>query len=130
MASRGARSGGGGGNVQFDIIYDTLTFGILRLGSGLDEAVEQTLEGLAEEIQQAAQENAPWSDRTGDARAGLSAEVVHDGHDFTIELSHSVDYGQWLETIQSGRFAIIMPTLEQYSQKVFDAVGAERAGGG
>jgi hypothetical protein len=129
MASRGTRGGGGGG-ASFNIVYDTLTFGILRLGAGLDDEVESVLGGLAEEIQQAAQDNAPWADRTGDARAGLSAEVVHDGHDFTIELSHSVDYGQWLETIQSGRFAIIMPTLEQYSQKVFDAVGAERTGGG
>lgn len=85
------------------------------------------LEGLTREIEDAAQANAPWTDRTGDARAGLTCEVDKDGEDVILELFHTVDYGQWLETIQSGRFAIIMPTLEEYSDRIFQAVNAERS---
>lgn len=62
-----------------------------------------------------ARANAPWEDRTGDARAGLNVSVDSDGDSIVMQLFHTVDYGLWLEVIQSGRFAIIMPTLQDFS---------------
>lgn len=113
----------------FRIIFDTLTK-LLWLNT-VDPAprVVSTLEALAQEIQAAAQSDAPWSDRTGEARAGLEASVNREGDVVSIDLYHTVDYGQWLETIQSGRFAIIMPTLEAYADRVMEAVNAERKSG-
>jgi hypothetical protein len=55
---------------------------------------------------------APWQDRTGAARRGLYARVYDDGGEIVMEAGHSVSYGKWLELIQHGRFAVIMPTLE------------------
>jgi hypothetical protein len=56
--------------------------------------------------------NAPWSDRTGEARAGLDYSIDEAGADTTIYLFHSVSYGKWLEIRWNGRYAIILPTIE------------------
>jgi hypothetical protein len=112
------------------IVFDTLTPQILRLNADhLRSDVEDELEKQAGDIEEYARTNAPWADRTGEARNGLAAAVESQGDNVFLALSHSVDYGQWLETIQSGRFAIIMPTLEQFSGQVFSAVGAKSSGG-
>lgn len=112
----------------FFIIFDTLSRLIFGLGNPAVQVVS-TLEELAKEIEGSAQANAPWADRTGMARAGLTASVDRTGTEVTISLFHTVDYGEWLETIQSGRFAVIMPTLEEYSDRVMAAVNAERISG-
>lgn len=113
----------------FRIIADTLTVPIMRMNAdGLTHAVEDVLLTEAANMQDYAQQNAPWADRTGAAREGLTAEVDSDKGNVYVSLFHTVDYGQWLEVIQSGRFAIIMPTLEQFANEIFDRVGARRGG--
>ncbi|MGX9924108.1 hypothetical protein ACWIG4_30140 [Streptomyces sp. NPDC002248] len=88
-------------------------------------AVERTKHNWADtvldvgvEALEYAKANAPWEDRTGDARDGLDVDVDDSGNTIVLSLFHTVDYGQWLETIQNGRFAIIMPTLEIYGQEI------------
>jgi hypothetical protein len=113
----------------FRIIADTLTVPIMRLNAaGLGQRVQDELLTEAANMQDYAQQNAPWADRTGEARAGLTAEVDSDKGNVYVSLFHTVDYGQWLEVIQNGRFAIIMPTLEQFANEIFDRVGAKRSG--
>lgn len=92
------------------------------LGIALDEAtvlvVKEASDLLLEVAQRSleyAKSNAPWEDRTGDARRGLDVGVEADGAMLYMQLFHTVDYGLWLEIIQSGSFAIIMPTLQNYS---------------
>lgn len=70
------------------------------------------------ELEAIMKQNAPWVDRTGAARSGLKAEASEDGGIITMALSHSVDYGYWLEVIQNGRFAIVGPTLEQEARRI------------
>lgn len=114
-----ANSGG------FILATDTLTsLFASQIGGDLVDSVENTLEGFVEEVQEYAQANAPWADRTGEARASLEAEVTTEGDSVLLILSHGVDYGEWLETIQSGRYAIIMPTLEHFAGQIFAATGA------
>lgn len=85
-------------------------------------------EGGAAEVEAAARANAPWDDRTGDARMGLTAEVYDDGGVMVMELYHTVDYGEWLEVIQDGRFATIMPTLEAFGPRLIVAAGGAAVG--
>jgi hypothetical protein len=57
---------------------------------------------------------APWTDRTGNARSGLSAKVgwvPNVSH--SIHLFHRVFYGIFLETRWSGKYAIILPTIRR-----------------
>jgi hypothetical protein len=62
--------------------------------------------------------NAPWTDRTGNARAGLHANVnvINQGEAFELIVAHSVPYGIWLEVRFSGKYAIIQPTVDYIGQ--------------
>jgi HK97 gp10 family phage protein len=69
--------------------------------------------------------NAPWKDRTTNARNGLSATAQKSGSrilssTFAIILSHSVDYGIYLErgTRNMRARPIIEPTIKIYAPKV------------
>lgn len=110
----------------FFIMGDSLS----PLLAGIDvlEEAKVVLEDVANDVQAYAQGNAPWTDRTGDARAGLTADVFVDGDTAVLQLYHTVDYGLWLETIQGGAFAIIMPTLESFSQDILEKCSAVEVG--
>lgn len=66
-------------------------------------------------------QKAPWSDRTSNARNGLSAKAVKESKSvFSIILSHGVTYGVYLENGTRNMRArpIIMPTVREYAPKV------------
>ena len=67
--------------------------------------------------------NAPWTDRTGNARAGLNAKVEVGANKVAIVLAHSVPYGIWLEVRWGGKYAIIEPTIATFAPKFVEAVG-------
>lgn len=91
-------------------------------------AVVDVIWSEADNVLSYAQANAPWSDRTGSARDGLGVDVYEENGTVNLALYHSVDYGIWLETIQSGRFATIMPTLEALAPSIFKSVNADFTG--
>lgn len=62
--------------------------------------------------------NAVWADRTGAARAGLTARASQEDGVVTMTLEHGVDHGFWLEVIQNGRFAILGPTLDTHGRRL------------
>ena len=66
----------------------------------------------AAEAEQRAKVNAPWTDRTGDARKLLKGEVIDDGEVLGVRLMHRVEYGKQLETAHDGKYAILKPTIE------------------
>lgn len=59
-----------------------------------------------------ARSNAPWTDRTGNARNGLFSKAERDVPRYRIIVGHSVPYGIWLEVRFAGRYAIIRPTID------------------
>lgn len=109
---------------------DSMTDAIDSLSMGVTDKAREVFESAAGEILAYAQTNAPWDDRTGMAREGLITEVNEVDNEIYLVLAHTVDYGQWLETIQSGRFAIIMPTLEVYGYDVIHRAGGAVFGEG
>lgn len=117
----------GGG---FFITEDTLTGALEDAGPELLAEVEAHAVELAIKILDYAKINAPWQDRTGDARRLLDVDVSQDAEEIVIQLYHQVDYGLWLEVIESGQFAIIMPTLQHFAGEAFDMSGAGETGGG
>lgn len=72
----------------------------------------------AEEMEQYAKANAPWTDRTGDARERLHATVEETGPIGTIVLSHGVPYGLWLEISNGGRYSIIPQTIDVFGPQL------------
>lgn len=71
-------------------------------------------------------QNAPWTDRTGNARQGLystveppSPEQVQTMIELIISHGAAVDYSIFLELANAGRFAIISPTLDANAPRVW-----------
>lgn len=87
-------------------------------GPEWDQVGYEAFNDLANELASKAGDNAPWEDRTGDARAGLEAKADLVGGDLVLTLYHTVEYGLWLEVIQNGNFATIMPTLEREAPRI------------
>ena len=76
--------------------------------------------GIAAEVLRAAPEfvtyaktNAPWTDRSGNARAGLTCTPRSEdgGNAFELIMAGSMFYQIFLETRFSGKYAILMPTV-------------------
>lgn len=65
-----------------------------------------------------AKTNAPWTDRTGNARAGLHTDVSHSRNQWQMIVAHLVSYGIWLEVANSGRYQIILPTMQEAMRRM------------
>lgn len=78
----------------------------------LMKAARVTAERSAPDVENYMKDNAPWTDRTGNARNGLTARAFDEGDSVGIDLFHSVEYGIYLEARWSGRYAIIQPTID------------------
>ena len=105
------------------IVVDTIGPTLDIMAATMAVRIRAAAEEGAEELVNYAQDNAPWADRTGAARQGLSAEVDLSLDEVVITLYHTVDYGLWLELIQDGTFAIIMPTLEKLGPEIIAKAG-------
>jgi hypothetical protein len=91
---------------------------MMQYGRDVKGAVKSIAENYAARIEADAKKNAPWDDRTTNARQGLFSQVEQDSESTTIYLSHLMDYGVYLELKFQGRYAIILPTLESYYPQI------------
>lgn len=66
---------------------------------------------------------ATWTDRTGNARNGLSAVPIGGGNRVSLVLFHAVPYGIWLEVRFSGRYAVIGQTVDKFGPQVMATFG-------
>lgn len=73
-------------------------------------------EGVSESYMR---DHAPWTDRTTNARNGLYSKAEVEGTVHTLLLSHFVSYGIYLETMQSGRYGIIVPAWIKTSNELW-----------
>lgn len=69
-----------------------------------------------------ARQNAPWTDRTTNARNGLFARAERDLPIYRIIVGHSVPYGVWLEVRWSGRYQILRPTVDHEGPELMKTV--------
>lgn len=99
---------------------DTLSAGLANFEFKMREEMEELGIKFCQDLIDYAKKNAPWEDRTGDARAGLDGQVESDGHIMDVTLFHTVDYGVWLEVRWGGKFAIIIPTVEKMGSKLLE----------
>ncbi len=91
--------------------------------SVIDYAVA-VFEGFEDEITGWMQSNAPWTDRTGDARRTLEARTEARLEYGTISMvfAHGVWYGLFLELSNGGTYAIVGPALDVWSPILWDAI--------
>lgn len=101
--------------------FDTSGF---QSGKELNRKIERAAKGVLAYHRPHAEEhmkhNAPWNDRTTNARNGLGARVRGGGKRVALVLFHSVDYGIYLElgTEDMSDYPIIIPTIDLFVPKV------------
>lgn len=84
-------------------------------------------QNAAKQLESQAKAGAPWTDRTGHARGGLSGTSQRRGSVFTITLSGSVRYMVYLELAHGKKWAVLWPTMQKNSQQILQ--GFARIGG-
>lgn len=87
-----------------------------RYGQKVEAATVAVAEFIGAKMQNYARANAPWQDRTGNARSGLFYQVVREAARklVIVYLAHTVFYGKFLELSHGERYAIIWPTIEKH----------------
>lgn len=119
MARRGAAPGGTRGGLSIKVTEDTLTKGIKTLPGAVNRVAAFAMLKNVAPAENWMKTNAPWTDRTTNARNGLSARYVGSARGVhTMVLFHTVDYGIWLEVAHEGNYQIINPALQEWGPRV------------
>lgn len=105
-----------------EITEDTLTPRLKSLHPQLHGAIMATMTFFADRAEKYAKSNAPWQDQTGNARQALSARAIGAPTRYVIVVFHQMPYGVWLEVRWSGRYAIILPTIEHIGPQLMTAL--------
>lgn len=80
-----------------------------------DMAIRGYARNVATKLKHDAQQDAKWTDRTGDARRRLDSYETKVSNGYKIALAQGVPYGIYLEYAMEKRYAIIEPTLQKVS---------------
>ena len=108
------------GRPRIRITGDTLTPALTGLNLKTHNRITAAVRRQALLAQNYARRNAPWTDRTGNARNGLFTISASDQKKHRIVLFHSVPYGIWLEVRWSGRYQIIIPTITHQGNELMN----------
>lgn len=68
-----------------------------------------------------AKRNAPWVDRTANARNSLQGDAGWRGRKLVIRLSGNMDYSVFLELANDKKYAIIYPTIQKHAPAILRA---------
>lgn len=79
-------------------------------------------QATGQKIQEYAQENAPWTDRTGDARQRLKYNSEINENGLTISIFHQMEYGIYLELCNNEKYAILKNSRDAMLPEFLDAV--------
>jgi hypothetical protein len=79
---------------------------------------------FAQKIASYAKANAPWTDRTTNARQGLTGIAIPAATGVVIYLFHTMYYGIFLELAHGGAYAIILKSMEAHYGPLMGAIRA------
>lgn len=109
--------------MAFTIDYQssTLNKGLDKMSMKLGAVVLMYSATKASELRAKMKLNRPWTDRTGMAKATLSAKVSQPSKEIVrITLAHGVQYGIWLELAHEKNYAIIAPTVREEGPRIVE----------
>lgn len=90
-----------------------------------DKTVEDVFIRAAEDAEITAKKNAPWTDRTGNARRTLTGKTVLKVFgEKRLYLIGKMDYSVRLELFYDFRFSILFPTILEKHREILDNVAA------
>lgn len=99
---------------ELDYSSSTMSSKLDKVGPKLGAMLLMYAATKADEIEYKMRINRKWTDRTGMAKATLSARVSRpNDNQLRITLAHGVEYGIWLELAHGKNYAIIAPTIQE-----------------
>lgn len=101
-------------NFHWDVPPSALVRAIEDYGQRVQQAIFALAQWFAAKLEAYAKQQAPWTDRTGNARQGLTGLAVQAATGAVLYLIHQVSYGVHLELAHAGQYAIITKTLEAH----------------
>lgn len=94
--------------------------GVLMVDKKALAAIRMFAETNAKVMESDAKEQARWTDRTGNARGGITGYVTKTVMGYRINLAYTVDYGIWLEWAHEKKYAIIEPIVRLTSPYIME----------
>lgn len=107
--------------MAFTIDWDgsSLNANMNKMATKLGAVILMYASTKAVQIESRMKMNRPWTDRTGMAKATLSARVSQpDTNTVRITLAYGVSYGIWLELAHGKNYAIVAPTVRDEGPRV------------
>lgn len=108
----------------FDFNTGDLGYNLATFQHDADRYIQRAKEEAAVRGETALKLEAPWSDRTGNARRGLWAEPYGDAERGGLRMGHSAEYGVYLEESNGGKFQVIMPVLLKTARALMESMMA------
>jgi len=94
-----------------------------RYRRAIETGIFRIAQRWAPEIEQWMRDNAPWTDRTSNARQSLYTDVNFAvGEMVELIMAHGVEYGIYLELSNAGTYAIINPALDHFAPLIWQDV--------
>ena len=91
-----------------------------RLKRGVDKLTDEAFTVCAEQMQVYAKQNAPWHDRTGNARRSLTGVTALSPLAVKeAAITGGMAYSPDLELDYDGRYSILMPTAAAFAPNLF-----------
>ncbi len=103
-----------------------------RIGRDIAPTIETVLMDIAGQMESDAKRDAPWTDRTGNARRTMKGFVAtEDDTSLLVGIAGYMSYSPDLELRYGRRYAILVPTLDRYSPDIMNTIaGAVMSLGG
>lgn len=84
-------------------------------------AAEQVAKSAATRMEGEAKRNAPWTDRTGNARQTIRGVSGWAGKKLRCGVTGNMEYSPYLEFTHEGQNKVLWPTVQNNEQKIMDA---------
>lgn len=95
-----------------------------NLTSRLRDAAHAVVDNDFIQMENFAKSNAPWQDRTGDARRSIQKKDLSNQDYILFYLIIGVSYGLYLELANQGKFQILRPTMTVFEPQLKKHLGA------
>jgi hypothetical protein len=104
---------------SFQINMSSLDHNLKNFNPRARKAITAVLDYQKPKSETRMRTEAPWTDRTTNARNSLFAAVIRETEDdWLFVVSHGVSYGFWLEVINSGEYAIVRPEFLKANREI------------
>lgn len=85
-------------------------------------AVEKYGQAAAAKLEATAKQDAPWTDRTGNARQTMAGVCDWAGDALRIGLAGNMDYSPYLEYCNEGKNAVLYPTINKMQTEILEGM--------